>query len=242
MASVSVESAGRARTGDLLLAAVAEHGSATHIWFGSDSLKSGPDAAQNLADAIHFLCALHGRHPGIVDHAAGRTIEPVARAWLATAADAMTAERAHLARLSVAAGPIPSTPGGAGSETAILVAARRARHARPIGSQGLRARRRARLRRRLGRDPTLARRRRPEVRPHPPPLPPRRPRNPSRGRRRRRPGRTRRPVRRPAARAPASGAVGSARSAGASAAELLTFVIPAPCHGRERIAPLPLPA
>lgn len=120
MASVSVESAGRARTGDLLLAAVAEQGSATHVWFGSESLKSGPDAAKNLADAVHFLCALHGRHPGIVDHAAGRAVEPMAREWLAAAADAMIAERSHLARLSVAAGPIPSTPGGTGSETAIL--------------------------------------------------------------------------------------------------------------------------
>ncbi|HST35480.1 MAG TPA: hypothetical protein VLK25_02470 [Allosphingosinicella sp.] len=120
MASVSVDSAGRARTGDLLLAAVAEQGSATHAWVGSESLKSGADSARNLADAVHFLCALHGRHPGIVDLAAGRALELVAREWLAAATDAMTAERAHLTRLSVAAGPIPSTPGGAGSETAIL--------------------------------------------------------------------------------------------------------------------------
>ena len=64
------------------LACVAEHGSATHPWFGSESLKSGPEAARNLADAVHFLCALHGRHPGIVDLAAGRAIEPAARDWL----------------------------------------------------------------------------------------------------------------------------------------------------------------
>jgi len=119
MASLSVESAGRARTGDLLLACVAEHGSATHDYFGSDSLKAGPDAARNLADAVHFLCALHGRHPGIVDFAAARTVDPVGREWLAGATEGMAAERQHLARLSVCAGPIPSTPGGTGSETAI---------------------------------------------------------------------------------------------------------------------------
>lgn len=120
MASLSVQSAGRARTGDLLLACVAEHGSATHPWFGGDSLKSGPETGRNLADAVHFLCALHGRHPGIVDFAAGRVIEPVAREWLAAAEDAMAAERGHLTRLSVAAGPMPSTPGGGASEAAIL--------------------------------------------------------------------------------------------------------------------------
>ena len=90
-----------------------------HIWFGSDALLAGPEAARNLADAIHFLCALHGRHPGVVDHAATRTVEPAGRAWLAQAAAAAGAERTLLTRLAVAAGPIPSTPGGGGSEAAI---------------------------------------------------------------------------------------------------------------------------
>ncbi len=120
MASLSVGTAGGVRTGALLVACVAEHGSATHAYLAGDSLKAGPDAARNLADAIHFLCALHGRHPGIVDHAAGRIVEPGARDWLVAAVAAMAAERQHLTRLSVAAGPIPSTPGGTGSETAIL--------------------------------------------------------------------------------------------------------------------------
>lgn len=120
MASLSVDSAGRARTGDLLIACVAEHGSATHAWVGSERLIRGPEAARNLADAVHVLCALHGRHPGVIDHAAARTVEEPARRWLAGAAEAIAAERAHLARLSAAAGPIPSTPGGTNSETAIL--------------------------------------------------------------------------------------------------------------------------
>ncbi len=82
MASRSVESAG-IRTGSLLADCVAGHGSATHPWFGHQALLAGPEAARNLADAIHFLCALHGRHPGVVDHAATRTVEPAARSWLA---------------------------------------------------------------------------------------------------------------------------------------------------------------
>ena len=73
----------------------------------------------NLADAIHFLCALHGRHPGVVDLAAARIVDPAGRAWLASAAEGAAVERALLTRLAVAAGPIPSTPGGGGSESAI---------------------------------------------------------------------------------------------------------------------------
>lgn len=118
MASLSVESLG-VRTGGLLAACVAEHGSATHPWFGSDALLSGPEAARNLADAIHLLTALHGRHPGVVDHAATRTVDSAGRAWLQAAAQAAAAERALLTRLAVAAGPIPSTPGGSSSEAAI---------------------------------------------------------------------------------------------------------------------------
>jgi hypothetical protein len=120
MASLSVEKAGGVRTGALLIACVADHGSATHPYFGSDPLLAGAEATRNLADAIHFLCALHGRHPGIVDFAATRTIDPGGRIWLAGAADAVAAERALLNRIAVAAGPAPSTPGGSGSESAII--------------------------------------------------------------------------------------------------------------------------
>lgn len=119
MASVSVEKAGGARTGALLFACVAEHGSGAHPYFASEALLEGPDSARNLADAIHFLCALHGRQPGVVDHAFLRAGETGARTWLDTAADSMRAERQFLTRLAVAAGPVPSTPGGAGSETAV---------------------------------------------------------------------------------------------------------------------------
>jgi hypothetical protein len=120
MASVSVERAGGVRTGALLIACVTDHGSATHPYFRCEPLLAGPDATRNLADAVHFLCALHGRHPGIVDLAATRTVEPAGRTWLAAAAAALADERALLNRLAVAAGPAPSTPGGANSESAII--------------------------------------------------------------------------------------------------------------------------
>jgi hypothetical protein len=119
MASLSVDSVDGVRTGSLLATCVTDHGSVTHPWFGSQTLLAGPEASRNLADAIHFLCALHGRHPGVVDHAASRTVDPAGRAWLAAAVAASAAERTLLTRLAVAAGPIPSTPGGSGSEAAI---------------------------------------------------------------------------------------------------------------------------
>ena len=97
MASVSVAKASGAGTGALLFACVAEHGSAAHPYFLSDILVSGPESARNLADAVHFLCALHGRHPGVVDLAAGRASEALSRAWLTAASETMAVERLYLA-------------------------------------------------------------------------------------------------------------------------------------------------
>lgn len=74
---------------------------------------------RDLADAVHCLCLLHGRHPGIVDYAQTSTNDPVAEAWLAEAVAAFAAERAYLVRLVAAVGPLPSTPGQAESEAAI---------------------------------------------------------------------------------------------------------------------------
>ncbi len=120
MASVWVAKTGGARTGSLLFARVAEQGSAAHAYVRGDALLAGPDSARNIADAVHFLCALHGRHPGIVELAALRSIEPAAKDWLNDACDAVAAERAYLARLSVAAGAAPGTPGSIESETAVI--------------------------------------------------------------------------------------------------------------------------
>ena len=121
MASASVGLArGGVRTGDLLLACVADHGSAAQAFLGSDELLKGPDAWRNLADAVHLLCTLHGRLPGVVDHAAKRSVDAASRAWFTLATEGFAAERAFLARLAVAAGPVPSTPGSADTEGTVL--------------------------------------------------------------------------------------------------------------------------
>lgn len=120
MALASVETARGPRAGALLPACVAEQGSAAHPWRRSEALLAGPDSARNLADLIHFLCMLHGRYPGVIDHAAGRIVTPEARAWIAGASYAFAGERAYLARLAVAAGPVPSTPGAPESDAAVL--------------------------------------------------------------------------------------------------------------------------
>ena len=120
MASASVETAGGPLTGALLLARLAEHGSAAHPYAASRQLLRGATAGRDLADLIHYLCVLHGRYPGLIDHAAARVVEPEARAWLTSATYAFAGERAYLARLAVAAGPVPSTPGSGGSDAAVL--------------------------------------------------------------------------------------------------------------------------
>ncbi|HEX8238421.1 MAG TPA: hypothetical protein VF574_01640 [Allosphingosinicella sp.] len=120
MASASVETAGGPRTGVLLLERLAEHGSAAHPYAASPQLLRTASAGRDLADLIHYLCVLHGRYPGLIDHAAARVTEPEARAWLTNATYAFAGERAYLARLAVAAGPVPSTPGGGGTDAAVL--------------------------------------------------------------------------------------------------------------------------
>ena len=72
---------------------------------------------RDLADAVHSICVLHGRHPGVIDHALARTACPAD--WLVEAAHAFAEERAYLARLTSAAGPLPSTPGQAESAAAV---------------------------------------------------------------------------------------------------------------------------
>lgn len=120
MASTSVGQARSARAGNLLLACVAEHGTGSHDYPLSEALLKGPHAARNLSDAVHFLCMLHGRQPGVIDHASNRSVEPAARAWFGEALDRFGAERSLLAKLAVAAGPIPSTAGAGDTEAAVI--------------------------------------------------------------------------------------------------------------------------
>lgn len=120
MIAASAEFSAKARTGALLEARIAAHGSAAHPYFASHELLRGAHAARNLTDAVAFLCTLHGRHPSVIDLAAQRAAGREARAWLERSAVAFTGERRYLARLAAAAGPVPGTPGGSASETAAV--------------------------------------------------------------------------------------------------------------------------
>jgi hypothetical protein len=49
------------------LARVAGEGSARHSYLGSLLEASGPHSGRDLADAVHLLCSLHGRYPGLIE-------------------------------------------------------------------------------------------------------------------------------------------------------------------------------
>lgn len=100
------------------LARVAEEGSGQHAHLAALLANSGPDAARNLADAVHLLCSLHGRHPGLIDIAAQRSTGPV-RDWMVEAGSAFERERLYLLSLVSAVGPLPSTPGNAETEAGL---------------------------------------------------------------------------------------------------------------------------
>ena len=82
-------------------------------------LAAARPATRDLGDAVHALCTVHGHHPDLLTIAAGATQAAAPRAWLATAAISFAADRAVLAQLAAAAGPLPSTPGHAESAAAL---------------------------------------------------------------------------------------------------------------------------
>ncbi|MES2291047.1 MAG: hypothetical protein V4530_15050 [Pseudomonadota bacterium] len=103
-----------------LVTIVADEGSTTHPHVRSLYTLEGAEGSANAADALHHLSMLHGRHPGVVDHAAARTASDSARVALFAIGDNFLEERESLSRLVVAAGPIPSTPGQAASEASVV--------------------------------------------------------------------------------------------------------------------------
>jgi uncharacterized protein DUF6975 len=107
------------------LARVAGDGCARHAHVNALLEVSGPAAASDLADAVHLLCSLHGRYPGLMELALQRCPKGEAKDWLDHAAEAFERERLYLVRLTSAVGPLPSTPGAAETESS-LVAARHA--------------------------------------------------------------------------------------------------------------------
>ncbi|QQV78622.1 hypothetical protein H5J25_08475 [Sphingomonas aliaeris] len=102
----------------IIAALAASDGGATHPMVRRLSTRTA--SMRDLADAVHAWCMLHGRLPGVIEHAATRNAQPLAQTWLHAASTAFTEERTYLARLTAAAGHAPSTPGQAESEAAIL--------------------------------------------------------------------------------------------------------------------------
>ena len=107
------------------LARVAGDGCARHPHLNALLESSGPHSGRDLADAVHLLCSIHGRYPGLIQIALERCSSPELASWLERASDAFERERLYLVRLTSSVGPMPSTPGAAETE-ASLVAARHA--------------------------------------------------------------------------------------------------------------------
>lgn len=104
------------------LARVAGEGCARHPYLNALLEASGPHAGRDLADAVHLLCNLHGRYPGLIEIALQRCPKSDGEAWLARASEAFERERLYLVRLTSAVGPMPSTPGAAATEASLLAA------------------------------------------------------------------------------------------------------------------------
>ena len=101
------------------LARVAEEGSARHDHLAALMSGFGAESARDLADAVHLLCSLHGKHPGLTELALNSCAGDEQK-WLSRAADGFARERLYLVRLTAAIGPIPSTPGAAETESSLL--------------------------------------------------------------------------------------------------------------------------
>jgi hypothetical protein len=107
------------------LARVAGEGCVRHSYLNSLLEASGRHSGRDLADAVHLLCSIHGRYPGLIEIALQRCPKGAVQEWLSRASEGFERERLYLVRLTSAVGPLPSTPGAAETE-ASLVAARHA--------------------------------------------------------------------------------------------------------------------
>lgn len=107
---------------DVHLARVAGEGCARHSYLAALLETAGSHSGRDLADAVHLLCSLHGRYPGLIEIALQRCANGPAQAWLNHASEAFERERLYLVRLTAAVGPLPSTPGAAETEASLLAA------------------------------------------------------------------------------------------------------------------------
>ena len=117
------------------LARIAGEGCVRHAYLNSLLEASGRDSGRDLADAVHLLCSLHGRYPGLIEIALQRCPKGAVQDWLMRASEGFERERLYLVRLTAAVGPLPSTPGAAETETS-LVAARHALETLAMSERG----------------------------------------------------------------------------------------------------------
>ena len=101
-------------------ARLAAAGSACHPYVEELAATATPPAARDLDDLVHLLCSLHGRPPGLIDLALALSPAGEIADWLSDAANAFERERLYLVRLTAAVGPLPSTPGNAETEAALV--------------------------------------------------------------------------------------------------------------------------
>src|SRR5215210_3117466 len=104
------------------LARVAGDGCARHSHLNKLLEATGPHSGRDLADAVHLLCSLHGRYPGLIEIALQRCDAGETHSWLDRATEAFERERLYLVRLTAAVGPMPSTPGSRETEASLLAA------------------------------------------------------------------------------------------------------------------------
>lgn len=102
------------------LARVADTGCARHAHLNALVESTGPHAGRDIADAVHLLCSVHGGHPGVVELALTMAPKGPVQKWLGRAVEAFERERLYLVRLTAAVGPMPSTPGAAETEAALV--------------------------------------------------------------------------------------------------------------------------
>ena len=108
----------QASTWECLVRLATNDGSATHCHVAR--LAAADAVTRDLSDAVHAICAIHGKPPGLAGDAITAAVQPDAADWLDEIAQAFAGERAWIARLAAAAGPLPSTPGQAETEAALI--------------------------------------------------------------------------------------------------------------------------
>ena len=86
------------------LARVAGDGCARHPHLNALLDAASPHSGRDLSDAVHLLCSIHGRFPGLIEIALQRCPGGESQEWLTRASDAFERERLYLVRLTAATG------------------------------------------------------------------------------------------------------------------------------------------